>query len=332
MEDFYKIPEERLSLSLRNFREIIKARGWHDAKTVHSIGTLISAVRPDGKETRFDYGTPPTMSYGAGMMADDKYAASILMKEIGVKQPETLLVASDTDEAMVEKFISKNAPVVIKPIDGAHGQDVYVGVMDWEAAKTLIEKVIAKSFSGFALVQKQLRPKNFETRVICIDYKFVKAFARIPARVTGDGEHSVIELIDIENSTKRTAKYKSNLSYINRENAINYLKGQALDNGLSEDAILSSIPEKDEKVQVIGVCNTGQGGTMEDVSDSFPEELKSEAEKIAKHLHLPLVGVDYLDDNVIEVNKGPALYHPVDGEAATYCIEKFVDYLEKIPA
>ncbi len=330
MENFYTVPEESFSQSLRHFRKIIKERGWHDAKIIRSIGACISAIRPDGKEIRFYYGTPPDMSYGAGMMADDKYATYAMMKEIDIKQPETLRVSSDTDRDEVKKFILSHAPVVIKPIDGAHGQDVYVGVTDWEEAARLIEKVISKSFSGFALVQKQLKPKNYETRVICIDYKFVKAFARIPAQVTGDGEHSVIELIDIENSTKRTAKYRSNLSYIDRGNAIKYLKDQALGNGLAENAILGAVPEAGEKVQVIGVCNTGQGGTMEDVSGDFPEELKVEAEKIAKHLKLPLVGVDYLDDSVIEVNKAPALYHPVGGEASTFCIEKFVEYLEKM--
>ncbi|MBQ3325537.1 hypothetical protein IJG79_00060 [Candidatus Saccharibacteria bacterium] len=334
MEDFYKVSAEKLSMSLRNFRSIIQARGWKNAKYTKSIGTwtCISAERADGKEIRFYYGTPPTMSYGAGMLSDDKYTSYILMKEIGIKQPETLCVDNDTDEEVIIRFIEKNAPVVIKPIDGAHGQDVYTGIMDWENAKLLIEKVFKKSFSGFALIQKQLKPKSYETRVICIDYKFVKAFARIPACVTGDGKHSVLELIDIENSTKRTAQYKSNLSYINKENAVMYLKKQALDNGLSEDTLLSSVPDSGIKVQVIGICNTGQGGTMEDVSDVFSPELKDVAERIAKHLHLPLVGVDFLDDNVIEVNKAPALYHPVDGDASTVCIEKFVDYLEKIPA
>lgn len=330
MEDFYQVPEKKLSLSLRAFRDVIKNRGWKNAKFLHSIGVCISATRPDGKELKFYYGTPPNMSYGAGMVADDKYAAYLLMNEVGVKQPNTLLVDNDTDTKEVAKFIEKNQPVVIKPIDGAHGKDVYVGIKNIAEAEDLISGIIERSFSGKALVQKQLFPESVEVRAIVINHQFIKAFARIPACVTGDGEHSVLELIDIENSTKRTAQYKSNLSYINKKNAVDYLKTQALDNGMEETAILDSIPDKDEKVQVIGVCNTGQGGTMEDITDNFPEELKRSAESIAKHLDLPLVGVDFLDEYVIEVNKAPALYHPVDGPAATICVEKFVEYLENL--
>ena len=78
------------------------------------------------------------------------------------------------------------------------------------------------------------------------------------------------------------------------------------------------------------MCNTGRGGTMEDVTETFSEAQRQISEKIARTLDLPVVGIDFLDDYVIEVNSSPALYHPVPGEMSTRCIEKFVDYLEKL--
>lgn len=333
MEDLFTAPAEKLSMGIRTLRDEIKKRGWKKARFVKGTGTYIILTRPDGKEIIFGYGTPPTMTYGSGMLADDKYATYAMLKEIDVKQPETILLDehSDLDKELGD-FMTKQSPIVLKPVDGAHGNDVFVGVTDIEEAKKHVAVIIPHSYAGMALAQQQLFPKNVEVRVIVIDYKFVKAYARIPACVTGDGEHSVLELIDIENQTKRTAKYQSNLSYINKENAVKYLRGQALAKGLSETALLDAVPDAGEKVQVISICNTGQGGTMEDTTDIFPEELKRQSERIAKHLNLPLVGVDYLDDYVIEVNKAPGLYHPVEGKAATICIEKLVDYLEKIPA
>ncbi len=332
MVDFYQVPDEKLSLSLRNFRNIIKNRGWKNAKFVYGIGTCVFATRPDGKEIRFSYGTPPTTSYGAGNLADDKFASYLVLKDIGVEQPETVLIMPGDDvDKILEDFLQKNSPVVIKPIDGSHGNGVHVGIKDLDEAKEIVKEVQEISNSGRVLVQKQLFPQSFETRVICIDYKFVKAFSRIPACVTGDGKHTISELIDIENTTKRTEKYKSNLSFIDKESAVEYLRKQAISNGLEDDAILNSVPAENERTQVVGTCNTGQGGTMEDVTDSIPVEQRKLSEKIARHLELPLVGVDFLDQYVIEVNKAPALFHPVDGEASTFCIEKIVEYLEKIP-
>ncbi len=74
-----------------------------------------------------------------------------------------------------------------------------------------------------AIMQPQLSLDALELRIICIGYHFVEAIARIPAQVTGDGKHSLIELIDLENTTIRTKPYKGDLAYIDRSMAQNFL-------------------------------------------------------------------------------------------------------------
>ena len=170
------------------------------------------------------------------------------------------------------------------------------------------------------IAQQQLDFTGFETRVICINYRFVEALSRIPAHVTGDGEHTVSELIDIENNTIRTEAYKSNLAFIDREYAERYM---------AEKGNKDYVPAKNEKVQVIKMCNIGRGGTVEDVTDEFTSEQKALADRIAKTLDLPVVGIDFFGDYVLEVNASPSLYYPLDGPRASFGVEKLVEYLER---
>ena len=75
--------------------------------------------------------------------------------------------------------------------------------------------------------------------------------------------------------------------------------------------------------------NIGRGGTVEDETDTFPLEKKALAEKIAKTLDLPVVGIDFFGDYVLEVNASPSLYYPLDGPRADFGVEKLVDFLEQ---
>ncbi|MBR2589267.1 hypothetical protein IKE84_02935 [Candidatus Saccharibacteria bacterium] len=327
MEDFDAIDSKTISNSFINLRRILKERGWKNAKVIITNQSYIKVTRPDGKEIMIGGGTPPTTSYLAAALSDDKYATYVMLKSLPeLKQPETILLrASDDIEIENEKLkalLKSHEKIVLKPFNGAHGHDVMVNINSLDEAMKALAK-IREHGADLVIAQQMLKSDKPETRVICIDYKFVAAYSRIPAAVTGDGEHTVEELIDIENSTIRTAPYLSNLAYINKDAAISYLQEE-------HPNTLKSIPEKGKKVQVLAVCNTGQGGTMEDISGSFPEELKRLSEKVASKLELPLAGIDFFSDYVIEVNKAPALYHPVEGKGATYCIEKFVQYLETI--
>ena len=328
MQDFFQVDDSELSRGRVALRDLMVNHGWKSAKYIVTDESCIFATRPDGKEICIAFGTPPTMSYGAGRIADDKYITYCLLQDLeNVKQPETILIKTSDKkartEARLKEFLKANSEIVIKPFDGAHGLDVFTGIKTMKDALAAIKTITDHAWSGLILVQKMLHSDQPEVRVICVDYQFVGAYARIPAEVTGDGEHSVAELIDLENSTIRTAPYRSNLSYINKAAALAYLNKKSKD-------LKKYVPEKGEKVQVIGVCNTGQGGTMEDITYKFPDYLKKQSEEIARKLHLPLAGIDYMGESILEVNKAPALYHPVDGPASTICVEKFIEYLENL--
>lgn len=81
---------------------------------------------------------------------------------------------------------------------------------------------------------------------------------------------------------------------------------------------------------MVASCNLGQGGTAEDYSASVPDEMKAMAEKIALAAQLPVIGIDFYGDQVIEFNACPSLYYPTGDAASTKAIDAYIDYLAEL--
>ena len=317
MIDYYSLPDEMLPVSMRILRKILQERGWKAEKLVAEGLNDIILTRPDGKKVRIASSTPPTTSVFALHLADNKLASYNLLKQIGVPQPETLALRSPED---AKQFLDKYGTIVIKPADGAHGQGVSTGITRLDQVEPAIRKAVdASPTMKLAIMQPQLPLDALEMRIICINYQFVEAIARIPAQVTGDGKHNLIELVDLENTTIRTEAYKSDLAYIDRSMALNFLKERQ-----------GEIPAADEKVRVVASCNVGQGGTTEDYSALVPNEVKMVSEKIAQAAELPVVGIDFYGDQVIEFNACPSLYYPTGDTTAVKAVTAYIDYLEQL--
>ena len=315
MQNFFDVNPNDLTMTTASLQRILEERGWR-AKFLRGTHQYIFAERPDGETFNIAGSAPEMTSRFSGIIADDKLATYELLKDLGVPQAETKIATA----ASISALLSKYGRIVIKPIDGAHGNGITTGITNLDDALIALELAEKFSDSGRALVQQQLDFDGPETRAICIDYKFVEALNRIPAQVTGDGTHTVSELIDIENSTIRTEAYKSSLAFIDREYAEQYMR---------EKNNANYVPKPDEKVQVIKMCNIGRGGTVEDVSESFSDDKKQLSKCIATALDLPVIGIDFLGDYVLEVNASPSLYYPLpDEKKANFGVEKLVDYLE----
>lgn len=315
--NFYDVAEASLPMSMRALRQELKLRGWQVQKLYNGAANNLILTRPDGKELRIASSTPPTTSVFALKTADDKLSTYSLLQTIRAPQPLTVLVKTADDAAgMLQEY----GTIVIKPADGAHGRGVTTGITTLEQVPAAIEKAELGSLNQhLAIAQPQMVTEGPELRVICIDYKFVLAVARIPAKVTGDGVHTVAELIELENTNLRAAPYTSRLAWIDLKAAADYLGER-----------MTTIPAVDEKVRVSATSNVGQGGTAEDYSDKITAEQKLLAEQIARTMELPVIGVDLMAGQVLEVNACPSLYYPIGTDADTKCIKAYVDYLEKL--
>lgn len=318
MINYYDLPDAEIPMSMKALRKVLAGRGWKMEKLSRVGLNDLILTRPDGKVLKIAATTPPATTVYGLHLADNKLMTYELLKNLGVAQPETIAVKTVED---VREFLEKYGEIVIKPVDGAHGNGVTTQIRSLEEAEAAILKARAASqLLDAAVAQPQLRSEQPEVRVICIDYKFVLAAARIPAMVTGDGTHTVGELIEIENTTIRTEAYASDLAFIEKDSALRYL-GEKVD----------VVPDAGEKVRVSPICNLGQGGTVEDWTDIVTDDVKEMVEKIAKAAELPVIGVDLFGDQVLEINAAPLLYWPfADKQKANRAIEAYADYLGRL--
>jgi len=324
MQDFFAAPDEKLKQTARALRRILKERGWRDAKMIPTTKhLLIFATRPDGKKLRFCSCFPGESSTFACLIANDKIASYEMLKTVDAPQPDTALLSEDEEEkkAQLQSFLERYGKIVVKPVDGAHGQNVKTNITNIDEALLAAKVCEKEGVKQNALVQEQLESNQVEKRVICIGYKYIAAYERIPARVTGDGEHTIMELIAIENRDLRGEAYSGKPAKIDVAKAEDYLKAEGVD--------FNYVPTAGEKVRVSPTCNSGMGGTNEE-SDITLEQIEL-SEEIARAVELPVVGIDFYGNKVIEINAGPSLYYPTgDDESANRCVEAYADYLEKL--
>src|SRR6185436_15056597 len=197
-------------------------------------------------------------------------------------------------------------PIVLKPVGGNHGRGATINIGSWdEAVKAL---ALAKKVSRGVIAEKYIT--GYDYRLLVIDYKFVAAARRKPASVTGDGKHTVKELVDIVNQDPRRGYgHEKVLTSIKIDDTtLDILK----EKGLNLDSVL----KKGEEVYLKRTANLSTGGTSTDVTEIVHPFNVFMAERIARIIGLDICGIDIMTPDislplhenggaVLEVNAGP---------------------------
>ncbi|HEX9918534.1 MAG TPA: Mur ligase family protein, partial [Pyrinomonadaceae bacterium] len=179
---------------------------------------------------------------------------------------------------------------------------------------------IAREFSRDVLVEEMFDGRNY--RVLVVGYRMVAASERIPCHVTGDGTHTVGELIEIENKNPlRGEGHEKPLTKIKKDDPI--LTTFMRKEGWSMEAI----PESGERVMLCAGMNLSTGGTAKDVTDEVHLSVRSLCERAARIMGMDVCGVDLVVSDiaepsgkgggVIEINAAPGLrmhQYPGEGE------------------
>ncbi len=258
--------------------------------------------------------------YGSALalaVTESKWLTSVIGDILGWPQPATKMYSSDDD---IKDFLAKYQKIVVKPLDGTHGDGVQINISDFNTAKQAITR--AQKYSSEVLLQQMVQ--GDDVRVLCVDGKFISAVKRLPASVVGDGKSIVRQLIDIENQNPdRAVDYSKNLLKISIPSAEQYM-GDKLD---------SLVPKLGEKVRVVGPANISLGGTVEDITESASQEMIDVAQSVARELKIGICGIDFAlnDDDfyLIEVNVNPGIdFHDVFSTHGTnHAVESIVDYI-----
>ncbi|HET8884211.1 MAG TPA: ATP-grasp domain-containing protein [Candidatus Saccharimonadales bacterium] len=251
-------------------------------------------------------------------ICDNKIITEMFARNVGL--PVLKSVQFESDE-QATAFMQQNGPIVVKPVSAAHGHGISLNVVSKTALKNSL-RAVRKYSKAPPVLQQMVYGKDI--RILVIGGNYQAAVRRVPATVIGDGEHTIKQLIEIENNQSyRSSKKSGELKIISLHGAKVFL-GSRID----------TVPKKAQHVAVVGVGNTSMGGHGEDITDDIPQEVRKKSELFVRALNLPVCGIDImLEDNgdyhFIEANARPGFgphHHPRVGTRRDVT-KQFVDCL-----
>lgn len=237
-------------------------------------------------------------------LACDKEETKELLEAAQIPVPKGAIVYDDID---LERAVNRiGYPIVTKPVAGNHGKGATTGITNWEDALKGLEA--AQKYGRSVICEKFIT--GLDHRMLVINYKFVAAALRTPAAVTGDGKHSIQELIDITNKDPRRGYgHEKVLTAIKVDDfTLNILRDKEL--------TLDSVLPEGEELWLKPTANLSTGGTATDVTDQVHPANIFMAERIARIIGLDICGIDVMAPDlsspvtenggaVLEVNAAP---------------------------
>lgn len=278
-----------------------KKLGYPETKKYFIIGTPQSPEIMVLSATSVSY---PFSSSVAKEIAKDKTKSYDLANYLHVSTPATLSVSRDSpDMSAVEKMITNNESLIVKPYDSNHSNGVSRNLSTLDEVSKALE--LAFSFSDKALVQRQYFGE--EVRVCVIDGLARAVLLRQKPFVTGDGHSTIAELIEKENLSRREIT----------DTVVPYPQ-------LSEELVTSdilhddTIVEEGARVELNQATMISKGASVYNIIASIDPHYLAVAQRLAASLPARIVSIDLMiedytqyngDDNygLIEINTGMSL-------------------------
>jgi len=269
----------------------------------------------DGSLVQLGYGKnqkriQATTTSQTGCIAVDIACDKILTKELlqlaGVPVPIGGVAGTEAEAVEVAGMIGY--PVVVKPHDGNQGKGVTLNLQEPREVRAAFN--LAANYSSRVIVEKYIRGRHY--RIIVVGGAVAAAAERLPAYVSGDGEHSLRRLVELENANPaRGEGHAKPLTKIVIDAVVlMHLARQ----GLSPDSVAAA----GERIFLRENANLSTGGTAIDVTDNLHPVNRRLAERVTALTGLDIAGIDlvtgdiavpYYHDGgaVIEVNAAPGI-------------------------
>jgi cyanophycin synthetase len=225
--------------------------------------------------------TEQTSAIGVDI-ASDKMLAKKLMARAGIAVPDGVVAKTEVEAIRAADAI--HGTVVVKPRNGNHGRCITVGVQTPAEARQAYRRAAAGSGSCEVIVETYVPGKDY--RVLVVDGRVAAAAELRPPWVTGDGEHTVIELIDMVNADPRRGHGHSRpLTKITVDDAmLAHIAAAGFQPG--------TVPTNGQQITLRRNGNLSTGGTSKDVTDQVHPDVAELCRRAAAVTGLDICGID----------------------------------------
>lgn len=278
------------------------------------------------KGTSFPVNTQPSC-----FIANNKFLTERILRSCNIPVPKSWLVRTPA-EARKMVLSKKLFPCVLKPIEGGHGNKVFVNIESLEEFKEILPLIFTKHGKKNVLLEEFVKGKDY--RLLVIGEKVAAVMERIPAHVVGDGKSNIRQLIKKFNQNPLVGKkYEKPLCRIK-------LNGEGKRNLKKRGKKLTDVPKKGERVFLRQNANISTGGIGRDVTNEVDAKLKKMAIRAAKAIGMVITGVDIIYNkssgqlHVLELNDCPGIdihHYPAMGKSQQVATD-IVEFLFNPPA
>jgi GNAT-family acetyltransferase (TIGR03103 family) len=245
---------------------------------------------------------------------DDKRITLKLLAQAGLRVPAQQVAG---EEARDRAFLAQHGSIVVKPARGEQGLGVAMNISDEAELKVAI--AAAARISEPVILES--RAPGDDLRIVVINYRVVAAALRKPPTITGDGRQDIRCLIEKQSRRRAAATGGESRIPLDEETARCLARqGRSLDEVLPLGEVL----------RVRDTANLHTGGTLHDVTAELSASLRVVAERAARALSIPVVGLDLMVPDpkgeeyvFIEANERPGLANHEPQPTA----ERFIDFL-----
>lgn len=247
--------------------------------------------------------------YSVSIICGDKYITKKILEQNKISVPigEKFLPSEWELSILYAKKIG--FPVVVKPVFGSHGDNIYMDIESEQELKDIVQNVFANTLKTAFIIEKQFDGKEY--RVFLTKEGNYAVLHREPAHVIGDGKHSILELIEIENE-KRKERINCLCPIAVDEITESYIK--------KNNILMKDKPNENKKVYLRHNSNVAKGGLCIDYTDKIHSSVIENCKKILETFSgLSYVGIDYMSKdiqaeqtadmyNIVEVNTVPGIH------------------------
>jgi D-alanine-D-alanine ligase-like ATP-grasp enzyme len=179
----------------------------------------------------------------------------------------------------------KQRPVITKPNLGSRSRHTMIHINT--PADLIIGFRKAKKLSPLVVIEEELR--GFLFRGTLIGGKLAGVVKRDQPEVTGDGVHTVWQLMEEENKRPERAGPIFHKIIVDFETEVELKR---------ENITMNDIPEKGRVITFSQKTSRGCGGTTTEVTDLVHPDNVEMLEHVGRFLDDPLIGVDFIIEDI----------------------------------